>query len=222
MLLESDGSRDFGGFFGGYEGGDQSQTKVDRGACAARGEQASVEHGALVGEDVWEFSGHAGVGGVAASGEQAGIVQHGGRGADGGEQGAGGVVAGNQFAHGGRGAEERHAGSAGQEQAIEGRGVGGEGGEGQVGVKREGVAAGDVDAGTEGGEGNLAAGAAEEVDGGDGFEFFKSFRQDNQDRGHSGGSETQGTGLVEPVAVRIKGLGSQLVRRAWVVLGEER
>ena len=179
MQLESDGCRDFGGFFRGNQGGDQGEAEVDGGARAARGEQAAVEHGALVGEDVGEFSGYTGVGGVAASGEQAGVVQHGGGGANGGEQGARGVVAGDEFAHDGRGAEQGHAGSSGQEQTIERRGFGREGSEREIGVEGDGVATGDVDAGAESGDSYLATGTAKEVDGRDGFEFFKSLRQDD-------------------------------------------
>jgi len=122
--------------------------------------------------------------GVAAAGEQAGVVQHGGRGADRGEEFAGGVVARDEFADGGRGAEVLHAGSAGEEEAVEGRGVGGQLGEKRVGFEDELVATDDAARGTEGGDGHGAAGAAEHVDGGDGFEFFKTLWQDGEDSGH--------------------------------------
>ncbi len=180
----ADGGLDLSGFFRGNEGGDEGEAKVERGSGSARGEQVAVADDTFVGEDRGQLGGHARVGGIAAAGEQAGVVEHGGGGADGGDQFAGGVVPGDEFADDGRGAEVLHAGATGQEEAVEGRRFGGQRGEGRVGVDGDTIASGNVDAPLQGGEGNGAAGTAEDVDRRDGFELFKTLWQDGEDRGH--------------------------------------
>lgn len=124
--------------------------------------------------------------GIAAAGEEAGIVQDRGRGADGGEPAVGGVVAEHEGAHADIGTEVFHAGAAGEEEAVEGpRGVGGfDGGEEGVGVDSDAAAAGDAQIGAEGGDGDLGACAAQEVDGGERFDFLKTFREDCENRWH--------------------------------------
>ncbi len=122
------------------------------------------------------------MGGVAATGEQARVVQHGGRGADRGEPAAGGVLGEDERAHARIGAQPRDTGAAGEKDAVEGAVA--ERGERGIGVEREAAAAGDVDALAEGGGDDLDAGAAEQVDGGNGFDLFKTFGEDCQNGGH--------------------------------------
>ena len=183
---EADGGGDLGGFFRGYEGGDEGEAEVDGGAGAARGDDAAVAHDALVGEDGGQFVRDRGVRGVATAGEQAGVVQDGGRGADGGEEFAGGVVTCDERAHGGRFAEKFHAGAAGEKKAVVGGGVGREIGEESVGFEDDLVAPGDAASRAEGGDGDDAAGAAEQIDGRDGLQLFKSLWQNGEDGGHGG------------------------------------
>jgi len=183
-LSGSDRGVDLGGLLCGDECGDDGQTEVEGGAGAAGGEQVSIADYALVGENRGQLGGYAWVGGVAAASEQAGVVEDGGRGANGGEELAGGVVAGDEFADHGRGAEVLHARAAGEEEAIEEGGFDGKRGERRVGVDGDAIAPGHVDAGAEGGEGHGAAGAAQDVDRRDGFELFKTLWQDGEDRGH--------------------------------------
>ncbi len=52
-------------------------------------------------------------------------------------------------------------------------------------LQRHAVAAGDVDTLTEGGERDGDAGATEQVDGRDRFDFLKTFRQDCENGGHA-------------------------------------
>jgi hypothetical protein len=111
-------------------------------------------------------------------------VEHGGRGADGGEPATGGVLREHEGADARIGAEMGDAGTAGENEAIEVARGGEDGGKGGVGVKRDAGAAGDVDAlGQRGGD-DLDARAAKEVDGGDGFDFFKTGGEDCQNAGH--------------------------------------
>ncbi len=199
-LLALDGGGDLGGFFRGNEFGDEGEAEVEGGAGAARSEDVAVEDDALVGEDGGEFVGDARVRGVAAADEQAGVVEDDGRGADGGEEFAGGVVAGDEFEHGGRGAEGGDAGAAGEQETIPRRRGGRSGRDGKIGEEEVGLD-GDLVAtdyaahGAEGGEGDEATGAAEDVDGGDGFEFFKSLWQDDKDRGHGGQMKGNDAGM---------------------------
>ena len=122
------------------------------------------------------------MGGVAASVEQAGVVQDGWGGADGGEPATGGVVGEDGGAHVRIGAEVFHAGAAGEEKQVEE--VVADGGERGVGLENEGVAAGDETVFAEGGDGDVNVSAAQEVDRSDGFQLFKTFGKNRKDRGH--------------------------------------
>ena len=128
------------------------------------------------------------MGGIAPAGEQAGVVEHSGRGADGREPAAGGVLPEDESADARIGAEMGDAGAAGQKDAVKNRLAGGmvgdDGGEGGVGMDRDAAAAGDVNALVEGGGDNLDAGAAEQVDRGEGLDFFEAGGEDCQNRGH--------------------------------------
>lgn len=183
--LSANGLGDFAGLFRRAEFLDEKQAEIHGGACSAGSEHVTVGDGAFGGEDRGKFVGDGEMGGVAATGEQTGVVEDGGCGADGGEPAVGGVVGEDGGAHAGIGAEEFHAGAAGEEEEIEEFFA--DGGERGVGVESEGVATGDVDGFAEGGDSDLDAGAAEQVDGGDGFEFFDAFGQDDQGVGHGRG-----------------------------------
>ncbi len=122
--------------------------------------------------------------GVAAAGEEAGIVEHGGRGADRGEPATGGVLCEHKGADAWIGAEKGDAGAAGKKETIEVARNGEDGGKGGVSVERDAGAPGDVDAlGQRGGD-DLNTRAAKEVDGGDGFDFLKTGGEDCQNAGH--------------------------------------
>lgn len=183
--LSANGLGDFAGLFRGAKFLDEKQAEIDGGAGSAGSEQATVGDGAFGGKDRRKFAGDGEVRGVAATGEQTGVLEDGGCGADGGKPAVGGVVGKDGGAHAGIGAEEFHAGAAGEEEQIEEFFA--DGGERGVGVEGDGVAPGDVDGFAEGGDGDLDAGAAEQVDGGDGFEFFDAFGQDDQSGGHGAG-----------------------------------
>lgn len=162
---------------------DEGETKFEGGAGAAGGEDAAVDDDFFGAEEMGKFLGDGEMGGVAAAGEQAGIVEDGGGGADGGEPAAGGMLPQYQFADTRVGAEVFYPGTAGEEHAVE---VAGEDGRKRgVGVKRDGVAAGDMDALGQGGGEDLGPGAPEQVDGRHRLYFLKTFRQDCENRGHS-------------------------------------
>lgn len=184
MGLGANGLGDFLRPFPTAEFFDQEDSEIDGGARASGREDAAVGHGAFIGEEGGEFGGDGEVRGVAASGKQACVVQHGGSGADGGEPASGVVVGEHGGANARIGAKEFYAGTAGEEEEIEEFVA--DGGERRVGVEREGVAAGDVDGLAERGDGDSDAGTAQEVDGGDGFEFFDAFGENGQNGGHDG------------------------------------
>ncbi len=123
------------------------------------------------------------MGGVAFAGEDSGVLEDDGGGADGGEAPLGGGLGAGQFEDFGIFAEVTDAGAAGEDDEIEfafGEGVG------------EEFVGDDLDAGFAGYEfaimlsGNRAIdlGAAENVDYGDGFDFFETFGQNQQSGFH--------------------------------------
>jgi len=180
----ADGAVDFGGGGGRREVGDQGEAEVEGGSSAAGGEDFAIGHGALGGEDGGELVGDTWVSGVAASGKQAGVVEDGGRGTNGGKPGSGLVVLEHEGEHPRVGAEAGDTGSAGKHQGIgDGRGRR-QVGEQAIGFEHHRVATGDAPGGAEGGDGDGHARAAKDVNGGDGFEFFKTLWQDDKDRGH--------------------------------------
>lgn len=164
--------------------GDEGEAEVEGGASAAGGEDFTIGHGALVGEDGGELVGDTWVGGVAASGEQAGVVEDGGRGANGGKPGSGLMVLEHEGAHPRISAEAGDTGSAGKHKGIGGRRGRRQVGEQAIGFKHHCVATGDAAGGAEGRDGDGDARATKDVNGGDGFEFFKTLWQDDKDRGH--------------------------------------
>lgn len=181
--LGADRSGDFLGFFGAEEQLDEAEAEIKGGAGAARGKDVAVEDDAFVGESFGQFGGDGRVGGVAAVGEEAGVVEDGGSGADRADEAAGGVMAKDDCADARVGTESFSAGTAGKEDCVEVVGFDG----GQRGVGVEGkvcAAAGDVNGFTEGGDGDIGAGAAQEVDGSDGLDFLKSLREDCENGGH--------------------------------------
>src|SRR6185436_8133914 len=89
----ADGRRDFPGFFGRENLPHEEQAEVCGRTRATRGDYAAVGDGTLGGKDRRQFGGDGKMRRVAPSGEQAGVVQHDGRGADGGEPAAGRIVA---------------------------------------------------------------------------------------------------------------------------------
>ncbi len=181
-----DGTGNLFRFFFGKQFLDQQQAEIKRGAGAAGGQEAPVGDHFLVGQNMGQFRCHGEVGRVAPAGEEAGVVQERGGGADGGQPASGGVLVPHEGLHARVATEEGGAGTAGQQQAVKvGRARRSERSEGGGGVEGEAVAAGDVDAVTERGEGDLRAGPAQQVDRGDGLNFLKALREDCQDCGHA-------------------------------------
>lgn len=179
----ADGGGDLLGFFGGEKEFDEAEAEIEGSAGAAGCQDMAVENDAFVGENVGKLGADGRVCGVAAVGEEAGVVEDGGRGADGGDEATGGVVAEDDGADARVGAKVFCAGTAGEENGVEV--VGFDGGEGGVGVESEvGASAGDVDRFAECGEGDVGAGAAQDVDRGDGLDFFKSLGEDCENGGH--------------------------------------
>ena len=121
---------------------------------------------------------------VTPPGKQASVVQHGRSGADRGEPAAGRVLGEDERADSRVGAQQGDARPTGQKDAVEvaacdrrQRGVG---------VKGDGAAARDLKALAQRGGDDFDAGAAEQIDGGDGFDFFKTLGEDCQNSGHEG------------------------------------
>ncbi len=179
----TNGGGDFAGFFWGYEFFNQHQAEIDRSAGAARGDDFAVNNHTFVLKDVREFFGDGEMGGVAAALEQAGVVEHGGRSADGGEPATGGGLLLYELAHAHVASEIEHARAAGEENEVVGL-FGSCLVECRVCVHGHGAPAGDVRAVAKRGDGDLATGAAEQIDRSDGFDFFKSLWQNGENRGH--------------------------------------
>lgn len=116
------------------------------------------------------------------AGEQTGVVDHGGCGANGGKPAAGGVVGKHGGTHTRVGPQEFHAGAAGKEEKVEEPVA--DRGERGVGMKGDAIATGDMNGLAQGGDGHLNAGAAQQIDRGDGFQLFEAFRQECEDDGH--------------------------------------
>jgi hypothetical protein len=121
---------------------------------------------------------------VTPPGEQASVVQHGRSGADRGEPAAGRMLGEDERADSRVGAQQGDARPTGQKDAVEvaacdrrQRGVG---------VKGDGATARDLKVLAQRGGDDFDAGAAEQIDGGDGFDFFKTLGEDCQNSGHEG------------------------------------
>jgi len=185
--LETNGFADLRRRGGPGEQSDEVQAEFDGRAGAAGGGEVAVGDDALVGDDAGEFVGDGGVGGVATPDKEAAIVEDGRRGADGGEPAAGGVLGEHEGADARVFAEEFHPGTAGEEKQSEGGG-GREGAEGEVGVGRDVAAAGGMAVVGERGYGDGDAGPAEEIDGGEGFDFLKAVEEEDERAGHGGGN----------------------------------
>jgi nucleoside-diphosphate-sugar epimerase len=122
--------------------------------------------------------------GVAMPGEQAGIVQDGGCGANGGEPAASGVLPLHEGAHARVGAQVFHARAAREKNAVEiARQHGVEGG---IGMHRDAAAAGDMNLFAERGGGDFDAGAAQQVDGRGRLDFLETVGKDCENGGHCG------------------------------------
>ena len=160
----------------------EQQREVERRARAAAGEETTIAHGAFMGEDRGQFRRDGEVRRVTSAGEQARIVEHGGRGADGGEPATVGVLAEDERADARIGAQKRDTRPAGQKDAVEGAIT--DGGERGVGAEREAAAAGDEQVFGQRCDHDLDAGAAQEVDRSDGFNFLKTGGEDCQNVGH--------------------------------------
>ena len=121
--------------------------------------------------------------GVANPRQETGIVQDGGRGTDGGKPSACAVLAEDQLTHPGIGAKQLHAGPARQKHTVER--LRKDGGQGGVGMHRQAVSSGGVNAFAQGGEGNGDTRAAQQVNGGDGLNLLNTIRQDCENGGHA-------------------------------------
>jgi nucleoside-diphosphate-sugar epimerase len=178
----ADGLCDLAGLFERNEFFDDQQGKIEGGARAAGSQQIAVGHGALVRQNRRQFPGDGEMGGVASAGEQVGVVQHGGCGADCGEPPAGGMLPLHEGKHARVGPQVFHARAAGKENAVE---VAREhGGEGAVGMQRDAAAAGDMNLFAERGGSDFDTGAAQEVDRRDSFDFLEIFGKDCENGGH--------------------------------------
>ena len=104
---------------------DEEQPEIEGRAGAPGGEQAAVGHDAFGGENGGQFSGDGGVGRVAATVEETGVVEHGGRRADCGQPAVSGMVAENKWADALISAEEFYARATGEKKAVEERSGGG-------------------------------------------------------------------------------------------------
>ena len=123
------------------------------------------------------------MGRVAFPVEETGVVKDGRRGADRGEPAAGGSLRADEIDDAGIGAEPFYARAAGQHEQVEDA-AGGERRERGIRVQGDAGAAGDVSRVAEGGERHVGVGAAKNIDGGDGFDLFKTLWQNDEDRGH--------------------------------------
>lgn len=120
--------------------------------------------------------------------KEAGVVQDGGRGADGGEPAVGAVLMEHKFADAWIGPEMFHAGTSGKEDAIV---VAGErSGQSGIGVAGDSRTTGDVNALGESGDGYLDFAATQEVDRGNGFNFLKTFGKNCENGRHTANVRT--------------------------------
>ncbi len=162
---------------------DQGQAKIEGRAGAARSDQGSVHHHAIIPRKFRQFILDGKMGGVAAAGEHSGIEQNRGSGTDGDDPALGGVLGAEEVEDARIGPEVPDAWTTGEKDAVEGlvqdRTQGGFGAEGKA------AAAGHRQIVTEGSDRHLGAGTAQEVDGGDRFNFFETFRQDSEDSRHA-------------------------------------
>lgn len=174
---------DFAGSVGGDEALDQLQAEVERRAGAAGGNDGPVHDHAFVGEDGGQRVRDREVGGVASTFEQPGAVQHGGRRADGGDGATGDGLSAQAFQHAFVIAQVFETGAAGHKDQIEGR-LARQRVEGRVRVQREAAATGYMQARSMGRDRHLDAGAAQQVDRGDGFNLLKTLWQNGENGGH--------------------------------------
>jgi nucleoside-diphosphate-sugar epimerase len=121
--------------------------------------------------------------GVTPPDEQAGVVQHGGRGTNRGEPAAGRVLTLDEFADTRIGPEVFHTGTAGQKNAVEIPGKGG--GESGVGMEGQTGAAGHVNPFRESGDRHFGTGASQEVNGRGRFDFLETIGKNCENRRHN-------------------------------------
>jgi len=161
--------------------GDEFEAEFEGGAGAAGGEELAVFDDAFIGEDAGEIGVDGKVRGEAFAGEESGIEQNHGGGTNGGDDFALGGVGLREAGGATVFAEDFYAGTAGEEEGIEGLGMGFRFGEGGVGLGDDAAAASEEAVAGDGGEDDFGVGAAEEVNGGDGFNFFKAGGEEAED-----------------------------------------
>lgn len=171
------------GFFSGKEFLDDGEPEIESRAGAARRDEVSVDDNALLGKDMVQLIGDGKMSGVAVAGEDARVVQDRGGGTNRDEPATGVILGDDQRAYPRVGAEVLGAGATGEENAIEL--ARGQCGERRIGVNCDAGAAGHVNGFAEGGGDDLGAGTAQQVDGGERFDLFKTFRQDCENGGHA-------------------------------------
>lgn len=174
------------GYFPGdvwtYERFSEVQGERQGSARALGGDERAVRHDRFR-LWVWQFAAGAEVGGVAGAVEKSGILEEQRRCADGGyglecsgvlagEDGGGSILS-----------KPFHLGAAGEKQEIKRERVF-DLRECGVCVHDDAVAARDVDGDSHGSQSHLYTGAAKDVDGGDGFDFLKSVRDETKDAFH--------------------------------------
>lgn len=153
------------------------------GAGPARGDELSVNHDRVVGEHRRQLRADGIVRRELPAVEQSGFVQHGGCGADGGDPTVGRGLVPETLQHTRIGAESGHAGTTGQKDTVER--LLGDAVQGGFGEKLQAVAAGDCEGLVKRGEGDLRAGATEEIDRGHGLDLFETVGKDCQDSAHN-------------------------------------
>lgn len=165
------------------------QSKFHRGASAARGGDFAVRDGALIGKNRRELACDRKVSRIAPAGEESGVLEHSGSGTDGRQPAAGGMLGADNLAYARVGPKEFHAGSAGQENEIED--LAQDGGQSSVGMCGYPAPAGGVPVFIQRGDGDLDAGAAQQVDGRERLDLLETIGEQDKHGGHTGRSKEQ-------------------------------
>lgn len=196
----------------------QQQSEIDRCSGAAGSEQTAVSHDSFCREDAGQLICHGEMCGVTPPRQQTGIMQHGGRGADGGEPAIRCVIPSRECPHPRIGAQVTHTWAARQKQAVVIARF--DGGERGVGMHREAGSSCHVDAVTKRGDRDFDSRTAQQVDGRGCFNFLKSVREDCENRGHGmnlAGMSTDAHGNLSGEHLVVFGcgyVGSELARQA--------
>ena len=180
--LEADRERDFPCLIRRNELLDQQEPEIHRRTGAPRGEDIPVNDHAFLGQDVRQLAGYGEMGGVAAAVEQSCGVKDGGRGADCRDPFAGRGMSPDRGGDPRIGAEILDAGASGQEQQVEKMAANLR--QRRIRMQRDSAPSGDVALIRKRSERHVDAGAAQEIDRGDGLDFLKSFGKEGKNGRH--------------------------------------